>query len=63
MTSPEALYTKNAINKHGFPLVTHTVYFDTRFGRYGFLNLGFSVELFLSAWTLEQNPSFKHPNE
>jgi hypothetical protein len=30
------LYKKNAINELSFPLVTHTAYFDARFGRYGF---------------------------
>jgi hypothetical protein len=37
MTSPETLYTKNSVNEHSFVPVTHTAYFDTRFGRYGFL--------------------------
>jgi hypothetical protein len=37
MTSPETLYTKNAVNEHSFVPVTHMAYFDTRFGRYGFL--------------------------
>jgi hypothetical protein len=53
MTSPETLYTKNAANKHRFPLVTHTAYFDTRFGRYGFLKTEQGAELFWIAWTLK----------
>jgi hypothetical protein len=61
MTTPETLYTKNAVNELSFLLVTHTDYFDIRFGCYGFLNLGYGAELFWTAWTLEQNPSFKGP--
>jgi hypothetical protein len=37
MTSPETLNTKVAINELSFPLVTHTVYSDARFGSYGIL--------------------------
>jgi hypothetical protein len=58
MTSPETLYMKNVINEHSFPLVTHTAYFNTRFGRYGLLKAGYGAELFWIAWTLERNPSF-----
>jgi hypothetical protein len=36
MTSPETLHMKDAINEHSFPLDTHTAYFNTQFGRYGF---------------------------
>jgi hypothetical protein len=61
MTSPETLYTKNAMNELSFLLVTHTDYFDTRFGCYRFLKLGYVAELFWTAWTLERNPSFKGP--
>jgi hypothetical protein len=43
MTSPETLYTKNVINELSFPLVTHTAYFDTRFGSYGFSKSGYSA--------------------
>jgi hypothetical protein len=43
MTSPEILYMKNVVNELNFLLVTHTTCFDTRFDRYEFLNLGFSV--------------------
>jgi hypothetical protein len=43
MTSPKTLYTNNAINEFSFPLVTRTTYFDTRFGRYGFFNSGYSA--------------------
>jgi hypothetical protein len=37
MTFPETFHMKNAVNKHGFVPVTHTAYFDTWLGRYGFL--------------------------
>jgi hypothetical protein len=47
------LHMKNVTNKHSLLLVTHTSYFDTRFGRYGFLKSGCGVELFWTAWTLE----------
>jgi hypothetical protein len=50
---------KNAVNELSFLLITHTDYFDTRFGCYGFLKLGYGAELFWTAWTLERNPSFK----
>jgi hypothetical protein len=40
MTSLETLFTKNNINEHRFPLVTHTAYFDTWFSRYGLLKSG-----------------------
>jgi hypothetical protein len=43
MTSPEILYTKDVNNELSFLLVTHTTYFDLRFGRYGFLKSGFSA--------------------
>jgi hypothetical protein len=46
MTSLETLYTKNAVNELSFLLITHTDYFDTRFGCYGFLKLGYGAELF-----------------
>jgi hypothetical protein len=59
MTSPDTLYMKYAVNELSFLLVTHTDYFDTRFGCYGFLKLGYGAELFWTAWTLERNPSFK----
>jgi hypothetical protein len=49
MTSPETLYTKNTVNELSFPLVTHTAYFDTWFGCYGFLKLGYGAELFWTA--------------
>jgi hypothetical protein len=49
MTFPETLYTKNAVNEHSFTLVTHTTYFDTRFGRYGFMKTEQGAELFWTA--------------
>jgi hypothetical protein len=47
MTFPETLYTKNSVNELSFTPVTHTSYSDTRFCRYGFLNLGYGAELIL----------------
>jgi hypothetical protein len=47
MTSREILYTKNAMNELFFLLVTHTSYFDTRFGRYGFLKSGYGADQIL----------------
>jgi hypothetical protein len=47
MTSPETLYTENTVNEHSFVPVTHTAYFNTRFGRYGFLKAGYGAELIL----------------
>jgi hypothetical protein len=61
MTSPETLYMKNTVNELSFLLVTHTDYFNIRFGCYGFLKLGYGAELFGTAWTLERNLSFKGP--
>jgi hypothetical protein len=40
MTTLETLYMKNSVNELIFPLVTHTAYFDRRFGRYKFLKSG-----------------------
>jgi hypothetical protein len=53
MTSPETLYTKNAIKEVSFTPVTHMAYSNTRFCRYGFLKSGYGAELFWTAWTLE----------
>jgi hypothetical protein len=63
MTSPETLYTKNAVNEHRFLMVTHMAYFNTRFGRYDFFKLGYGAELFWTAWTLERIPSFSGPKQ
>jgi hypothetical protein len=49
MPSLETLHTKDAVNEHSFPLVTHTAYFDTRFGHYGFFKSGYGAELFWTA--------------
>jgi hypothetical protein len=38
---------KDAVNGHNFPLVPHTAYFDTWFGRYRFLKSGYGAELIL----------------
>jgi hypothetical protein len=35
---------KNADNELSFPLVTHTAYFDTWFGRYGLLKSGYGAD-------------------
>jgi hypothetical protein len=43
MTSPETFYMKNVTNELSFLLVTHTICFDIRFTRYGFLKSGFSA--------------------
>jgi hypothetical protein len=40
---------ENAVNEHSFMLVTHTTYFDTRFGRYGFMKTEQGAELFWTA--------------
>jgi hypothetical protein len=47
MTFPETLNTKNSFNKLSFPLVTHTVNSDARFGSYGILKSGQGAENFL----------------
>jgi hypothetical protein len=47
MTSLETSYKKNIANEISFLLVTYTTHFNIWFGRYGFLNLGYSAELIL----------------
>jgi hypothetical protein len=42
MTSPETSHTKNVANELSFPLATHTIHFDIRFGHYGISNSCFS---------------------
>jgi hypothetical protein len=42
MTSPETSYMKNVANKLRFLVVTQTICFDIRFGRYGMLKSCFS---------------------
>jgi hypothetical protein len=59
MTCPETLHMKITVNECSFPLVTHTAYFNTRFGRYGLLKTEHGAELFQTAWTLQSNPSFR----
>jgi hypothetical protein len=49
MTSLEILYMKSAVNELSFTPVTHTAYSDIRFCRYGFLEPGYSAELFWTA--------------
>jgi hypothetical protein len=61
MTFPETLHRKSAINEHSFTPVTHMAYFDTRYYRYGFLKTKQGAELLWTAWTLEQNSSFRGP--
>jgi hypothetical protein len=58
---PRNFVYENAVNELSFLLVTHTDYFDIRFGCYRFLKLGYGAELFWTAWTLERNPNFKGP--
>jgi hypothetical protein len=53
MTSPETLYTKNAVNELSFTSVTHMANFNIHFGRYGFFKSGYGAELFWTDWTLE----------
>jgi hypothetical protein len=53
MTSPEALHTKITVNELSFPLVTHTAYFDTQFGRHGPLKSGYGAELILNRLSKE----------
>jgi hypothetical protein len=47
MTSPETLNTKVGVNELAFPLVTHMVYSDARFGICGILKSGRGAENFL----------------
>jgi hypothetical protein len=47
LTFPETLNTKVADNELRFPLVTHMVYSDARFGSYGILKSGRGAENFL----------------
>jgi hypothetical protein len=47
MTSPETLNTKVSVNELSFPLITHTIYSDARFDRYGILMSGQGAENFL----------------
>jgi hypothetical protein len=49
MTSPETSYMKDVSNEIRFLLVTYTTCFDIRFGRYGFLNSGFSARQILDS--------------
>jgi hypothetical protein len=53
MTSLETLNTKVAINELSFPLVTHMVYFDTRFGSYRLLKSGYGAELILDRLVID----------
>jgi hypothetical protein len=55
MTSPETLNTKVAINELIFPLVTHMIYSNARFDRYGILNSGQDVEHFLDRLDMHAN--------
>jgi hypothetical protein len=44
MMSPETLYTKNVFNELRFLPITHTTYFDIRFGCYEFLKSDFRTD-------------------
>jgi hypothetical protein len=58
---PRNLNTKIAVNELSFLLVTHTAYFDIRFGRYGLSKSGYGAKLFWIDWTLKRFPSFRGP--
>jgi hypothetical protein len=47
MTFSKTLHTKIVVNELSLSLVTHTAYFDTRFGHHGLLKLGYDAELIL----------------
>jgi hypothetical protein len=47
MTFLETLNTKVPLNELSFPLVTHTVYSDARFDKYGILKSGWGAGNFL----------------
>jgi hypothetical protein len=55
MTSPETLNTKFFINKLRFPLVTHTVYSNAQFSRYGLLNSEHGAEHNLDRLDIQVN--------
>jgi hypothetical protein len=58
MTFLEALNTKVVVNELGFPLVTHTAYYDARFDSYGILKLGRRAENFLDRLGRPVNDQF-----
>jgi hypothetical protein len=55
MTSPGTLHMKITVNKLSFLLVTHTAYFDTRFGSHGLLKSGYSAEQILDRLDIQVN--------
>jgi hypothetical protein len=55
MNSPEALHTKLSTNEPRFPLVTHTVNSDVRFGCYGLLKSGQGAKNFLDRLVIQSN--------
>jgi hypothetical protein len=59
MTFPETLNTKVADNELSFPLVTHMVYSDPRYGSYGILNSGLGAENFLDRMQTGERSGFK----
>jgi hypothetical protein len=63
MTSPKTLYTKNTINELSFSPVTHTSYFDTRFGRYGFLKSGYGADQILDRLIIQVIDQVLGPQE
>jgi hypothetical protein len=52
---PETLIMKLSANELRFPLVTHTVNFDARFGSYGVFKSGQGVENFLDRSVIQAN--------
>jgi hypothetical protein len=59
MTFPETLNTKVADKELSFPLVTHMVYSDARFGINGILKSGRGVENFLDRLQTGERSGFK----
>jgi hypothetical protein len=63
MTSLEDLNTKVFGNELIFLLVTHMVYSDARFDRYGILNLGQGAESFLGRLDRLMNDQVLRPED
>jgi hypothetical protein len=49
---------KNVINELSFLLVTHTTYFNTRFGRYGILKSGYHADQILDRLGIQAKIQF-----
>jgi hypothetical protein len=63
MISPETLYMKNSVNECSFPLVIHTAYFDTWFGHYGLLKLGYGTDHILDRLVIQVIDQVLGPQE